>query len=72
VVEPNQKSEDVVGKEPDQEELPLQSIVVGTRMSSVAVVKLLSVVLIILQYSSSSTGQGYDRLCVNRTLLDLQ
>jgi len=30
VVEPNQGLADVAGKEPDWEELPLQSIVVGT------------------------------------------
>jgi len=41
VVESNQESADVVGKEPDQEELRKA---VGTSMSSVAVVKLLSAV----------------------------
>jgi len=37
VVEPNQGLADVAGKEPDLEELPLQSIVAGISMSSVAV-----------------------------------
>ena len=44
VVEPNQELADVAGREPDQEELPLQNIVVVTSTSSVAVVKLLSAV----------------------------
>jgi len=52
VVEPNQESADVVRRDPDQEEMPLQNIVVGTSASSVAVVKLLNAVCLPARYSA--------------------
>jgi len=52
VVELNEKSANVVGREPDWEELPLQSIVVGTSMSSVAIIKSLSAIHLSAHHSA--------------------